>query len=1254
MLSPKDLKDLFAESSPERIMARAQRLAAKGKVEQAIETLAAAIGRVGESAPLRLEQAQLQISSGRPREAAEALRALLRASPAEVSRVEEFIGWARAHHADVEMLYEPLAEGHVARRNLSAAVECLERIDRKTLGSLLESRLANLNRFLEKGGGVPRSATPTLYFAAAGSEALDDWQGALDSYRKILAACPADFPTIDARLKALVGRHYKLTPLRLQYAGILEESGHPDRALAEHLIALQADPNCANDVEVQIALRLEAKPDDPDLLWARAGARLASGDTPGALEVCSRLLSLGARLDDVEGLLEGLAGGGRESVESRILLARVSIARRKGARAIALAASAIEEAGPAGLDLLRELIETFPEEPRPYQILAEQHLKAGDVERCLETYRALRRVDTSTSPAISARLQSLLMADPGNTSAAAMLEEVAIEAGDARLGVPFLRRRIRIGPEEAVAALGRIQAMLTSSPSDEGLRRAAVEGCLAGGDAPAAWEHLRALIPAGRAIEASHLRLLVLCAGSSIEIYRKAKSLLSGGPASGPSRPETIFAFAEAAGRAGLYREAIEGFRAAGEAAPAGIEICREAVRSLGRDVRIERGEDRAAIAEALLEAGDVPTAAAALEDINEIPRDLAARLTDRLAGALRQDPSHVALRTALTRVCLASGNATRALEIARSGIAGRDDAESAPLVLVYGDALARAGRTGQAARAYATAAQRDPALGTAVIERLKTVIRLDIGLESAHLALGRLLIREGHVREGVNELMTAWSIKPELGPSVMKDLDRTTRRHPTEIALDFARSQLLLASGDPAGAAECLGTQIGTDPELTDEILARLEGMAARHPECAQVQFQLGRACLEKGWAARACECLTRAYELDNSLFESVAVELSRAQEKFGSEPGVHVARGALYEREGRAVPAAESYFREIEIHGDGADGAVAGLDRLCGMGAGERVPVPASALRVHLLRARACRVLGRIEEAVASAEAALDAGGELMVEAHAEVDRLVAENPGSASAMIGRARSHLRCLRIEAAVEDLAQALSIDRGGAAQVADVSREILARRPGLAAASRIRSEALRTVGDAAGAARTLDAALSSAGNGVDLDLILARRSLALEAGEAERAADLLKRAEAASGASSEILSALHREALARSDPASLSGLEPELYDAIAQGDFGLAARITEDRPPSILKAWLLERGGRPARAAACLRDLIRDPAAARQHAALHDRVVAGELTGGAQALMGATELQFNEPSGCSEKPARPARRARAEAQGGER
>ncbi len=1228
MLNPRDLAGLFSEGTVEKVLAKAQKLSAKGRNDQASQVLKEAIGRLGESPELRLELAAIALSENKPRDAAESLRALLKAEPGQVPRVEEFIGLARTQHADVEALYEPLAEGLVARRNYTAALDWLEKIQRKTLEGLVEARLTNLNRFLEKGAAVPRGAVPTLYMAALGYEATANWQRAMECYRKILAAVPTEFNVVEERMRNLVGRNYKTTPLRLQYAEVLQAQGHPDRALEENLKAVEVDNRCAPQARKYLEERLAAAPGDAALLWCTVKVDMAAGKTPEALETCGRLADAGERLSDIETLLEEIAGGGKETVDTQLLMARVATAQGKASRAVAAVVAALgQEAGERGAQALERLVEAFPGESRPLQLLADLHLREGRMEACLEAFRKLRGVDPASSPAIATRLQALLAADPSNASARELLEEVCVESGDPKGAVPFLRRRLRENPSKAGEILEKLRALRIAQPGDRGLALAAAEAALSGGDAAGAWVFLQELIREGDGpvAEPAVLHLLVMAAGGGVELWQGASTYIAGKTPSWMSRPEVVFALAEAAGRAGLLSEAVAGYRTAAAAAPEGASVCRDAVRALARGAAAAAPAEKAALAEALAGIDELPAAIEVLRGISDLAPGSSSRLIARLNERLRRDPKNLELIACVAQVCLASGQTARALEVSRAGLTGREDAASAPLALTYGDALCLTGRLNDAVRAYAAAASRDPALAQETIERLRAALQLDSGLESARLTLGRLLMHEGHVEQGVRDLMAAWSARPDLAASILKDLDRAARRHAGDTMLDLARARLLASLGRAAEAAELAGGAPMEDAARMPEVISLLEEMADRHPDAARAHLELARACARQGWVPRACAALARAHALDRSLEGAARICLAQLEQAFPADPLPRLGRAAIEEAAERWLPAAEALAEAASLKGLKAAEALRALARIAA--------TPGVPGRVHLLHARASRLADQTEACVGAARAALESDAALATELCYELDRLLERGP-HAAALLVRAEGRLRLQDLESAARDLHEALSRGNAEIARLAlVVARELAARQPGKPLAAMALSRALEASGDLQAAATSLDEAIASGGSS-DVALLLDRRRLALAMRDAGRAADLLAQAERAAPSRERLLALLHDEALFAQGPdPSTSPVEA----AIRAADYARAAALLAPEGPSLRLAWVLERCGRAAEAAACLDHLASDERAARRSAALHDRVASRLLIGKQPALMAEALLALRSTASRKEK-----------------
>ncbi len=259
------------------------------------------------------------------------------------------------------------------------------------------------------------------------------------------------------------------------------------------------------------------------------------------------------------------------------------------------------------------------------------------------------------------------------------------------------------------------------------------------------------------------------------------------------------------------------------------------------------------------------------------------------------------------------------------------------------------------------------------------------------------------------------------------------------------------------------------------------------------------------------------------------------------------------MYERQERWLPAAEAYLAAVRMGGSG------GRDALSRLAALEPAKAQGAVRgRIHLLRAQAARHLGETSVAVAAAEAALDAAAELAAEVCSELNQIALALPADGSVRVARARCHLATQSLESAARDLTDALRLDPATAGAAAPVARELLKRRPGTKEAALVLAEACRLEGNPAEAAQVLDDALESNESRDDLDLILARRRVATDAGDAAGSERLLARALEAAPDRNAFLASLHRDALRSSASVRDIGGSPmqerELRAALLEGD----------------------------------------------------------------------------------------------------
>ncbi len=346
----------------------------------------------------------------------------------------------------------------------------------------------------------------------------------------------------------------------------------------------------------------------------------------------------------------------------------------------------------------------------------------------------------------------------------------------------------------------------------------------------------------------------------------------------------------------------------------------------------------------------------------------------------------------------------------------------------------------------------------------------------------------------------------------------------------------------------------------------------------------------------------------------EPVLVCLAEIETSFPDEPSVHHVRATIYEREGRPLPAGESWLRAVEL-GAWAAEALEGIERLCSR-SGENTE---TGQRLHLIRMRACVVAGAPDEALEAGDQLLESGSGCAAEVLEVIERIVEARPDDAAARLARARCLLRLMKIEEATGDLRIVMDRDPGRAAEVTRLARAVVERHRSLVPASRLLADALEAIGDDREACRVLDRLLATLQGQADPGVLFARRSLAVKLGDRETERAMLERIESMTGGGDELLTLLHDEAAARRRPATPDP-EEECVEAIRTGRFEDAIRGIEAMPASPFKAWVLERCGRDVEAAACL-DEVHPSRGAAASAALHDRMVCRQLEGRSVALM---------------------------------
>jgi tetratricopeptide (TPR) repeat protein len=1272
---PKNLRTLWTETSPDKAIARAQRLLEKGRPDSAVAALQDAIDAGGEDPRLRMELSKILMTLGQAREAAEGFKGALKSLPDMRHQLAELVEWARANQHEAEPLHEVLAEHHVSRRDFTAAFDSLEKVGKDRLRALLESRLVNLSRFLSKGPdqSIPRSALPLTYFAALVYEALGEDRKAMESYRRIVENHPTEMETVERRLRGVVARHFRSAPLRASLAEIYLSAGQEERAVEQFVEMVDLDSETAPRAAAALDELADKLPEPSAALWGLVKVRRSAGAVPELIHAAGRLIATGKHLDELHDLLEKFTLEGKHDPRLQLLIGETAQRGGKIGRSIAAFTSAARHPSAQVRGLAREalerMLESHSEESRLLEALADIAVQEGRTDEAVQHLDGLAKVSEEQG-AVARRLQSILLSDPENDKAEALMERLASELDDPGLPAAFLRRRLRRGAEELPGARQAIASLKARHPGDPRVRLAAAEAKAASDEMKGAWTELKPLLDSTTGPDPTLLHLMVLIGSSSLELCREiSERFFTVAPALAGS-PEGQFALGEMAARSGDMAAAAEAFRGAASFSPAAAAEVIESIRTTSR--LADSSDALLALVDLLIDSGEFVKAAEILsqsESIAGVPAPVMAKLQK----AFRADPENSDLRIAMAAALAAGGNAAHARRLIEDGIRRAGGAAPPSLHLAAGDAWLREGNVTESVRSYSRAMAQEKTLAGQVGRHLERVLAVDVGHAGAHLALGRSRLLDDRSRDGVNALLTAWSIRPALGGAILKDLAYAAHSFPLEPQVDLARAQILLGQGEVEASSDALGAALRTSPGIAPEVLVRLQAIVKGHPSCARAHLHAARAWRIQGRCGEASKAFLAAAETDAGLMEQAMVGLADLMKTFPTEPFPHTARARLEEARGQVAEAADAIQAAMD-RGAPDEGILENLRRLAAVeGPGQG--------RALLALGRGCRISGIPDEAAAAMEKAAMVAPDLLPRIREEVAELVKEIAGSPEARLASARLALASLSPEEALEEGERLFDLTPASWRQITDLAVEIDEAGGDPTRCAWLRARAFVAGGDYDAAANLLQERIPECDSDLKGKMCLLAARVERRRGGRELAERFMSEAASLAPDREEFLNTIHEETVAsarsaarthsttsdlwRALRASLdlgdaegagrigallgleasargTGAEPdrqaarEALAAIAclEGRYGSAAELLEDSPASPLRVFALRRAGRLMEAAVCLEE-TESPAGGMQQSArdLYRRLAAEEFLGEPGCLEAETTLEFSGPLG---------------------
>jgi len=814
---------------------------------------------------------------------------------------EDVAGWLELGHLREERLHQPTAAEEAYAAALARDPECLDALralrrvatrrgDWEKVADALERELdleadapaARRAELLRALGAVARdrlgstTRASRAYAAALKahpedraalralqdlSEAVEDWQGAVELYlRELEVLAPDDT--------------HRARELHLRVAVLARDrTDTPARAVASFEAADAIEPLAP--AERKSLAELHRRCGDGEA-HARVLADWCDDEASGAgaadhLELADALEGLGRREDALARVERALE---RDATEPRLWLAAARL--REGLGDARGAAAALEQAAETGedVDAARWLLRAA--------LLVEDEAAETARERLRRS--VARDAGSAAAHAALARVAGACGADAEAAEAAARALDLAAAGApldrDERLAAAVAGARAARTAGELEAAARLCTTARALAPEAPEVLAAEGEVLFAMGELAGARRALEARLAVASAEpypeRAAHTTLLAASLEASGELeaalarYREARTLE-------PERAEARAGEARLLERAGDLEAA--------------LRARLDWAKSLGGT---ERADQLARAAELELARG-----------AGEADPDAGAegRAETHLRAALEADPGHPEACLLLTTRLTESGRVEEALELATRGLeTARTSEVRARLASLQGRILEQRGERAKAAKAYGLAAEADPRASASALAQAR-ILRALGAWDEAALALGRFA--DAHPGDDPAALARIHFQRGRLLAGPLERVDEAVEayRHALEANPRFR------------DARHALATLLLHRPEHWDEALVRLRELFEETPEDAGFLRGAVRIAEGRGDAAGAA----RGLAILRALGATSPEEARRAPERLELAVGEPAVLGnPVWERARRiAASAAEEIARALEASG-------------------------------------------------------------------------------------------------------------------------------------------------------------------------------------------------------------------------------------------------------------------------------------------------------------------------------------------------
>ncbi len=1001
-------------SSSEKVIEKSKKLLDKGKRDKALQVLEDALRKDPRNFQLRHGLGKLLCELNEGQAAQREWRKAFKAHP---GRAREILAELCQPPAKVNEpdLAELRLEILVYLRELEAASELICRLDADLLAPLLDrtmNRIAELKR-LSRSDRDKALFNELAYIAALIFQCRGEYEKSFDQYAAILECRMEEIEHVVPRIESLAPKieHGADT---LLYLGALFRDRDPEKSTLYFSKALDSDGRAASVVIDQIGETAGGILDD----WLLGRAHLINEDWSKAAAHFKEIKapSLVPRL---VGLLKGVDGTRLGAEPVLLLLGDLFLVTGNHSEAAKTYAALTDRVDAAVLRIrFNRIFKLDPDNPEAAQAVVQVCLDENDLAGSIFRMRQILASDPAQAAGLFQRVFPLLEARFDDPELSLFLAELCLDHRQAVHPVVLIRRFIQLAPKSADRSLPMLAKLVSAHPAHPLVRIALGELHVATADDREAVNTFQIALALAPNTLCDVVHSLSLIAQRSPDLSGEIEAVLSELEARGMSEPALDFLWAEAAFAGGHYDRGVERLLCALSQAPdqrPAVETClNHWVKSHPHETALVIG-----LAQLHVESGREDAAA---ERLNQCLRDNPSE-GERLAAVYRRmlegRPGSLALYEGMLKAYLQGGFYDLVLEEGKRLEARFQPPEIAAIHEIMGDARRETGRFTGAVTLYYQAFKEDAGRGESIAARLEEIRRVHPALSNVALALGVILPAVGRVSDGVKALMALARELPAHRGAVLKCLTHMVKKHPMsqEPILGLAALHTMLGADEKA--LKFVWKALQREGRNMDAILHLLDEIAAKNPELAPVQLEIGKAYLSAGLPGKAAEHFAQSVVRDATLSEQAVKYCHDIIAAYPTQIKAYESISNILVDLGRREAAVAFLESSGETHPQIRGLLLPQMEKIAREG--EESP--------HVLKALAGSYLAgdKPAEAVLSISRAVALSPSLAGEGAAFLSELLKGYPENGDALLERGRCRMHSLALEEAFDDVRAAVEL-----------------------------------------------------------------------------------------------------------------------------------------------------------------------------------------------------------------------------------